>query len=893
MNIKKMLKRESDTLLKDDSIGRRTDATDISMSIKFKDGHIHHVLPDKKQADELAQDLISHVNVDMTPTAGSSKQPPSEVVFKNRQAIGDILTFTSGVRDFKLSHPNTKVGVISTASHIWDNNPHIDQQFRDAEKIVEIGPGYLTNKSNTWNYHLCNAFRLSMEQKLGVSIIQGDTRPDIWLTEEEYHREPLIKGPYWIIIIGGEPGWTAKMWPEERWQEVVDSMPEIQFVQLGMQRHPYAHLNNVVDYIGKTEHRDTGVRDLFNIFLHAQGSVGLVSMHMHLSAAFNNPCVVVAGAREPAHFTNYMGHQYLQTNGTIPECAMYKSCWKTSLKPGGCSNHKDGIPKCVDIIHPSDVTNGIKKYYDGGRLEYGKKIRNTFFKNVTKEKKVFVVPTTTPVDNELLEKHGFQWGGGSITDRDWIFLKEIFEKEKVETILEFGAGLSTILFANTVKSVETYETQPGWIKKISDMAPENSVIKLWNGRIVTEPLKEKYDFAFVDGPAGGPNREWSTEYASKHADLVVVHDAGRKEERMWQAKHLEPNFKLAAKGGHRCHYWKRKKEISAVDTSKPLARVVTTCRGWGGSERSTVKIMNMLLDKGYRVDLVPKANISGEYLKNIPEEVNTIKFEELAMPSDITILYCSDMIWSFNDPQWDVMEELRTDRKVMILNYQLGGAGNVPWTLGWDKYMFLNSTKEQELLDRIPDAYTKVLPPPTDLTEFLKQEVDYEFPLKLIRHNSQGDAKHPDYTNEMIRDVMRIDSSVEFHYMPARSDCMNHPQVYKYPKNKPPVYDFLSKGNCFWYHLPPGYQDQGPRVIIEAMACGMPVIADNRYGAKDRVTPETGWLCEEREDYLKVISEIINNPEIIKIKGEAAREYAKKEYVAEKWVEEILGENIV
>lgn len=893
MNIKKMLKRETDTLLKDDNIGRRTDATDISMSIKFKDGHIHHVLPDKERASELAQDLISHVNVDMTPTVGSSKQPPSEVVFKNRQAIGDILTFTSAVRDFKETYPNTRIGTISTATHIWDNNPYIDHQFRDTDKIVEIGPGYLTNKSNTWNYHMCNAFRLSIEQKLGISITQGDTRPDIWLTEEEYHRKPLIEGPYWVIIIGGEPGWTAKMWPEDRWQEVVDSLPNIKFVQLGMQRHPYAHLSNVVDYIGKTEHRDTGIRDLFNIFMHAQGSVGLVSMHMHLSAAFNNPCVVVAGAREPAHFTNYMGHQYIQTNGTIPGCAEYKSCWKTSLKPGGCSNHKDGVPKCVDIIRPDEVVRGVEKYYEGGRLQYGKKIRNTFFKNVVKEKKIFVVPTTTPVDNDLLEKHGFQWGGGSVTDKDWIFLKDIFKKEKVETILEFGAGLSTLLFSNTVKSVETYETQPGWIKKISGMAPENSTIKQWNGRIVSEPLKEKYDFAFVDGPAGGENREWAVEYASKHADLVVIHDAGRVPERKWQAKYLEPEFKLAAKGGHRCHYWKRKTPQAAIDTSKPLARMVTTCRGWGGSERSTVKIMNMLLDKGYRVDLVPKANISGEYLRNIPEGVNTVKWDQLEMPSDITIIYCSDMIWSFNEEQWNIMEELRTDRKVMILNYQLGGAGNVPWTLGWDKYIFLNSTKEQELLDRIPEAYTKVLPPPTDLTEFLKQKVDYTYPLKMIRHNSQGDAKHHPETNKHIREIMGIDSAVEFHYMPAKSDMMDHPQVYKYPKNNPPVYEFLSKGNCFWYHLPDQYQDQGPRVIIEAMACGLPVIADNRYGAKDRVTPDTGWLCEDWNDYVKVIKEIIDNPEIIKIKGEAAREYAKKEYVAEKWVEEILGENII
>jgi ADP-heptose:LPS heptosyltransferase/glycosyltransferase involved in cell wall biosynthesis len=893
MNIKKMLKRETESLLKDINVGNRNDITDICMSMKFKDGHIHHVLPnEKKVAKELTEDLMSHVKIDVSPKP-TSKQPPKEVVFHNRQAIGDILTFTAGVRDFKNTYPNTRVGVISTATHIWDNNPYIDHQFRDNDKIVKVGPGYLTNKSNTWNYHMCNAFRLSMEQSLGVPITQGDTRPDIWLTEEEYHRKPLINGPYWVIIIGGEPGWTAKMYPEDRWQEVINSLPNIKFVQLGMKRHPYAHLDNVIDYIGKTEDPQTGIRDLFNIFLHAQGSVGLVSMHMHLSAAFNNPCVVIAGAREPAWFTQYMGHQYIQTNGTIPECASYKACWKTSLK--GCINHKDNIPKCVEIIRPDEIVNGIKKYYDGGRLEYGKKIKNTFFKNIVKEKKIFVVPTTTPVDNDLLKKYGFQWGGGSITDKDWIFIKDIFKKEKVQTVLEFGAGLSTLLFSSVVKSVETYETQPGWIKKIGDMASKNSIIKHWNGRVVPEPLKEKYDFAFVDGPAGGQNREWSTKYASEHADLVIVHDAGRPSERKWQAKYLEPNFYLAAKGGHRCHYWKKKKlrEVIEIDTSKPLARMVTTTRGWGGSERSTCHIMKMLVDKGYRVELVPTGNVSGEYMKNIPKGAITVKWEELAMPSDLTILYCSDTIWNFNKRQWDIMEELRTDRKVMVLNYQLGGAGQVPWSFGWDKYIFLNSTKEQELIDRIPDAYTKVLPPPTDLTEFLKVEINYDYPLKLIRHNSQGDSKHPDYTNDMIRDVLRIDSSIEFHYMPARSDCMNHPQVYKYPKNNPPIPQFLAKGNCFWYHLPPGYQDQGPRVIIEAMACGLPVIADNRYGAKDRVKPEIGWLCDEYKDYLKVIEEIIKNPKILKEKGLAAKEYAKKEYVAEKWIEEILGENII
>jgi ADP-heptose:LPS heptosyltransferase len=78
---------------------------------------------------------------------------------------------------------------------------------------------------------------------------------------------------------------------------------------------------------------------LFNIFLHAQGSMGLVSMHMHLSAAFNNPCVVLAAGREPASFTQYYGHQYVHNNGALP-CVETKACWACKLKDVGIwSNH--------------------------------------------------------------------------------------------------------------------------------------------------------------------------------------------------------------------------------------------------------------------------------------------------------------------------------------------------------------------------------------------------------------------------------------------------------------------------------------------------------------------------------------------------------------------------
>jgi hypothetical protein len=322
--------------------------------------------------------------------------------------------------------------------------------------------------------------------------------------------------------------------------------------------------------------------------------------------------------------------------------------------------------------------------------------------------------------------------------------------------------------------------------------------------------------------------------------------------------------------------------------------MVTTCRGFGGSERSSLFIMQDMLNRGYRVELIATGNISGEYKKNIPADVIVRPWEDMPEPVDLLTFYTSDCIWNFNKPHYlNVMDKIRAKRKVMILNYQLGGAGQVDWTKGWDLYMFLNSTKEGELKERISDAKTRVLPPPTDLDAFLKVNVEYPKegdPIKLIRHNSQRDAKHPEYTNELISQILdEINDKIQFYYMPARSNTFDHPNVHKFKVNQVPVPEFLSKGNCFWYHLPPGYQDQGPRVIIEAMACGLPCIGDNSYGAKDRITPETGWLCDDVSDYIDVIKEINEDPTILEKKGKAARKRALAEFVPTKWADCIIG----
>ena len=170
------------------------------------------------------------------------------------------------------------------------------------------------------------------------------------------------------------------------------------------------------------------------MFLHAQGTLGSVSMHMHLSAAFNNPCVVIAGAREPSWFTQYMGHQYLSTNGCLP-CAETNACWK--CKTEGCISRQEDlgmkpnekVPACVDIIPAEEVIKAIEKYYEGGRLEYGKKIPNKFFKNIAKVSKPYNVKQPARISPPSIEKTTvrniqMEWGGNEVTERDWEFLKK-------------------------------------------------------------------------------------------------------------------------------------------------------------------------------------------------------------------------------------------------------------------------------------------------------------------------------------------------------------------------------------------------------------------------------------------------------------------------------------
>ena len=166
-----------------------------------------------------------------------------------------------------------------------------------------------------------------------------------------------------------------------RWQEVVDRLRDrVTWVQVGEKDHYHPPLRGVVDL-----RRKTTLRDLVRLVYHADGVLCPVTMLMHLAAAVPLPpgrkrlrgCVVVAGGREPAHWEQYPGHQFLHTIGQL-DCCADGGCWRARTAPLGDGSPLDapeslcvsvtpaGLPSCMDRITADRVVEAVAGYLGPG-----------------------------------------------------------------------------------------------------------------------------------------------------------------------------------------------------------------------------------------------------------------------------------------------------------------------------------------------------------------------------------------------------------------------------------------------------------------------------------------------------------------------------------------------
>ena len=306
----------------------------------------------------------------------STPSTPRKILIHNHQSPGDILVLTGTVRDIKLAHPEIEVAVKTTAMELWYNNPHISIPSKDSEIVLAEYP--LIHKSNAVSSHFTEGFRLFFEDKLKLDIPQTSFKPDVHFLPDEKSK---VEGKYWVIMAGGKFDFTAKWWHFNDYQKVVDHFKgKIKFVQCGEKNHWHKPLSGVVDMLGKTN-----TREYMNVVNQSQGVLTPVSFGMHMAAACDKACVVIAGGREPASWEQYSNHRFLDTCGAL-DCCKFGGCWKSRCHQVGDGDEKDleknlcvnrvkreqdvYIPKCMDMIKPKHVIEAIEMYYEGGALCY-------------------------------------------------------------------------------------------------------------------------------------------------------------------------------------------------------------------------------------------------------------------------------------------------------------------------------------------------------------------------------------------------------------------------------------------------------------------------------------------------------------------------------------------
>ena len=349
---------------------------------------------------------------------------------------------------------------------------------------------------------------------------------------------------------------------------------------------------------------------------------------------------------------------------------------------------------------------------------------------------------------------------------------------------------------------------------------------------------------------------------------------------------------------------------------------ITNANFLGGGEMSATYLISLLIGEGHLITYEPVGEVSDAFVthcENVLPPKSAIslgrwltgaRHESAPDYSDVVVFYLNDQCFQLRTKRWhDLMMRAHAGefKLILVWNFGFKQIEPPPSINHAAMHICLNSTIADKLR-RFTGKPVHILPPPVDVAEIAKHtdgcwENEPARKLSsclksspnLVRHCRR--YKHDDnFTLWFVAEVFDTFGEqilMEFMLSPQvlmdkRPDDDDDRLTY-YGFSELPVYEFLSRGTCFWYQVPWDIDEQGPRVVVEAMAAGLPVITENRDGMADRVTPETGWLCNGLDDWRSAIKDIRTNPDIQRVKGLAARERALAEFDPHKWIDLVLS----
>lgn len=323
-------------------------------------------------------------------------QTPRRLILIHKRAPGDTVVMTGLVRDIALARPGEfEIAVDTHAPEMWENNPYVvprkELEARGRVEHIKLTYGKGLRDQTHETVHFLSYFHRDFEVQTRARVPLTLPYPDLHLSEEEKSRR-VVAGRYWVFLSGGKSDFTAKVWGATAWREAVGQLAAlgIPCVQIGGSHRTHWHpeIPGALNLVGRTN-----MRDWLRLIHHADGVICGVTGAMHIAAALQRPCVVLAGGREAWWWEAYVRenrglggaevagklavpHRFLHTIGLL-DCCQRHGCWKNKVvplnnDPSVCKypivTPGQAVPKCLEMITPAHVVEAVMSYYEDKTL---------------------------------------------------------------------------------------------------------------------------------------------------------------------------------------------------------------------------------------------------------------------------------------------------------------------------------------------------------------------------------------------------------------------------------------------------------------------------------------------------------------------------------------------